>query len=119
MEPLLWILLSVFGYFGIGVAAGRVIAPAVWQRSLASWKYEDLARNDVVLALWAVFLAWPLVLPVFAVSAVLTASADRTNPKAAERRAREAEEQQRRLQRRIRELERDMGLPQSTWTDTK
>jgi hypothetical protein len=101
---MIWALAAgLVAYSAAGVSLARWDRPAAWARARKDWHFEDSQRGSVRTQLICMLLFWPLLITVRMVLRKLDAFADAGDPRAL-REALAARD------RRVRELERELGI---------
>lgn len=93
------VVLGIFLYVGIGIAAAIWDAPRVWAAARARWTMEQHVRGDVNVATACMILFWPFRVP-YAVTMRRVLAADPAQLQ------KQVEEH---LQR-VKQLERELGI---------
>lgn len=96
-------IVAVSAYLLLGWRLALRALPRAWEKARRAWHYDDFALGSVKAQTLTMVLAWPVLLPVRAISDTMDRVVDEADPKVLARKLREREA-------RIRELERELGI---------
>lgn len=111
MTTLLIVLGIITGYFSVGFFMALRLAPSLWRHAQEVHVRQDVARGNVQAWCGGIFTLWPIMVPL----ALINKGIDTTDPGARERKIRELEAENRRMELELIREGKDEYSRRSTW----